>query len=107
MAIRLPRRAGFILGLVVLIGAFGYMYFGIVDSMIFWMTPTEVLEARESLYDKPIRLAGVVKPGSVQWNADALDLRLIVQDTVPADSPAEIAVHSRSAPPAMLAMPGI
>ncbi len=47
-------------------------------------------------YDVPVRLGGQVVPGSVVWNAEAVDLRFAISDgakTVP--------VHSSGAPPQM------
>ena len=47
-------------------------------------------------YAVPIRLGGQVVPGSVQWNAEAVDLRFSVTD-----GNRVIPVHSRGAPPQM------
>ena len=43
-----------------------------------------------------MRLGGQVKPGSLSWDAEALDLRFVV-----ADSLGEVPVRSTGAPPAM------
>ena len=44
----------------------------------------------------PVRLGGQVKPGSVKWDDKTLDLRFEVTDGM-----AEVAVHSKGAPPQM------
>ena len=43
-----------------------------------------------------MRLGGQVKPGSVKWNDQTLDLRFVVTDGT-----SEIAVESKGAPPQM------
>ena len=50
----------------------------------------------EPVRQLPVRLGGQVKPGSVQWNAETLDLRFTVTDGA-----GEMAVHSTGAPPQM------
>lgn len=95
---RRGRRRGLTLfGVAVLLLGFGYLlYGGIGDNLVYYLTPSE-LEARGSeAYDSAVRLGGVVVPGSVHWDADALDLRFTV-----GDGSAEVDVHSRGAPPQM------
>ena len=41
-------------------------------------------------------LGGQVKPGSMDWNPETMDLRFVVQDSLQ-----EVRVHSTGAPPAM------
>jgi cytochrome c-type biogenesis protein CcmE len=91
------RTLGLIAGMVVVLGGFGYLLYGnIGDNIVYFLTPSELLAKGAEAYDQPVRLGGQVKGGSVQWNADALDLRFVVKD---ADG--EIAVHSKGAPPQM------
>lgn len=90
-------RAAPFLGVAALLGGFGYLlYGGIGDNLVFYLTPTE-LEARgDAAYESSVRLGGVVVPGSVRWDADALDLRFVV-----GDGTTEMEVHSTGAPPQM------
>jgi cytochrome c-type biogenesis protein CcmE len=83
--------------MVVVLGGFGYLLYGnIGENIVYFLTPGELLSKGEAAYDQPVRLGGQVKGGSVQWDADALDLRFVIKD---ADG--EIAVHSKGAPPQM------
>lgn len=91
------RALGMIAGLVILLGGFGYMLAGnIGDNIVYFLTPAELLGKGEEAYGSPVRLGGVVKAGSVEWNAEALDLRFILKDDA-----GEVAVHSKGAPPQM------
>lgn len=91
------RAIGMIAGLVIVLGGFGYMLAGnIGENIVYFLTPAELLAKGESAYDAPVRLGGVVKAGSVQWNAEALDLRFVLRD-----DEGEVAVHSKGAPPQM------
>lgn len=98
---RTPRRRGrtvaLALGAIVVLGTFGYLIYGGLDrNLVYFLTPVELLERGEPVYDVPVRLGGHVLPGSVEWNAEALDLRFIVTD-----GKKQIPVHSRGAPPHM------
>ena len=82
---------------IVIAGVFGYLLFGgLGDNIVFFLTPQELLAREEKGFDVPVRLGGQVAPGSVQWNAAAIDLRFKLTDGVK-----EVSVHSKSAPPAM------
>jgi cytochrome c-type biogenesis protein CcmE len=91
------RRWGLLAGTVVILGAFSYMlYGGIGDNLVYFVTPSELMERGEQAYDTPLRLGGQVVPGTVHWNADELDLRFKLSD-----GDREMEVHSRGAPPQM------
>jgi cytochrome c-type biogenesis protein CcmE len=94
---RTVRRTLTLLGATVVLGGFAFLlYGGIGENLVFYLTPTE-LEARgEGAYDTSVRLGGVVIPQSVQWDADALDLRFRI-----GDGTTEYEVHSTGAPPQM------
>jgi cytochrome c-type biogenesis protein CcmE len=83
--------------MVVIIGAFGYlMYGGVEENLVYFLTPTELIAKGEKVMDRPVRLGGQVVPGSVEWNADSLNLRFRVTDGTK-----EVAVQSSGAPPQM------
>jgi cytochrome c-type biogenesis protein CcmE len=85
------------LALIIVLSGFGYlMYGGIGDNLVYFVTPAELLAQGDAAYERPIRLGGQVVPGTVRWNADALDLRFTLQD-----EDVHIEVISRKAPPAM------
>ncbi len=76
---------------------FGYLLLGgIGENIVYFLTPQELLAREEKGIDVPVRLGGQVSPGSVQWNADAIDLRFRLTDGAK-----EVMVVAHSAPPAM------
>lgn len=90
-------RGASLVGILAVLGGFGYLlYGGIGENLVYYLTPSE-LEARGAeVQDAPVRLGGVVVPESVNWDPDALDLRFRV-----GDGDTEIEVHSTGAPPQM------
>ncbi len=91
------RKPMAITALVLLVGAFGYlMYGGVEENLVYFLTPNELVAKGEKAVDRPVRLGGQVVPGSVVWNAEALDLRFRVTD-----GSKEVLVHSSGAPPQM------
>lgn len=81
----------------VLVIAFGWLIYGGLDSnVVYFLTPKELLAKGAQGYDKPMRLGGQVKPGSVVWDEQKLDLRFAVTDGT-----GEITVQSKGAPPQM------
>lgn len=84
-------------GIVAVAGAIGMLLAGgLQENIVYFLTPSELVAQRTGAVDRPLRLGGQVKPGSVVWDAEALDLRFVVQD-----SAREVSVHSTGAVPAM------
>jgi cytochrome c-type biogenesis protein CcmE len=91
------RKLGLALGLVVVLGSFVYLVAGeIGGNLVYFVTPGELLEQGARAHDKPVKLGGQVKPGTIQWDPQAMDLRFVVQD-----STGELAVRAHNAPPPM------
>lgn len=91
------RRRGAIAGLAVIAIAFAWLVFGGIDrNVVYFLTPAELLAKGSAAVDIPVRLGGQVKPGSVDWNEQSLDLRFTVMD-----EGAEVQVASVGAPPQM------
>lgn len=91
------KRSWVIAGGVVILAAFGWLLFGGLEkNVVFFLTPAELLAKGPEGVDVPVRLGGQVKPGSVQWDAQALDLRFVV-----VDGQREMPVRSTGAPPQM------
>jgi cytochrome c-type biogenesis protein CcmE len=91
------RKATVVLAAVVLLGVFGYFMMGqLQGNVVLFRTPAELVALGNKAYDVPMRIGGQVEPGSVQWNAEALDLRFRVKDSV-----RSVLVHSKGAPPQM------
>lgn len=69
------------IGLIAILGGFGYLAWGgLGDNLVYFLTPTELSERGGAALDEPVRLGGMVAPGSVSWHADALDLRFRLTD---------------------------
>jgi len=83
--------------MVIILGGFAYLvYGGIGENLVYFLTPTELMERGERAYDAPVRLGGQVAPGTIEWDADALDLRFELTDGTKT-----LTVHSKGAPPQM------
>ena len=93
----MKRKTGFMVAALVVLGGLGYLLFGgIGNNLVYFVTPGELLAQGNKAYDQSFRLAGQVMPGTVQWDADALDLRFMLQDV-----DGRVEVRSKRAPPAM------
>lgn len=91
------KRSALFVAAVIVLGAFGYLLYGGLDqNVVFFLTPAELLAKGAEAEDVPVRLGGMVAPGSVRWDADKLDLRFTLMDGVKT-----VEVHSKGAPPQM------
>ena len=91
------KRVWVLGGATVILGVFAWLLFGGLEkNMVFFLTPRELLAKGTEGVGVPVRLGGQVKPGSVKWDAQALDLRFTVTD-----GGGEIPVRSTGAPPQM------
>ncbi|AEB11208.1 cytochrome c maturation protein CcmE [Marinithermus hydrothermalis] len=90
-------RAKYLLGLAVILGAIGYLIWGgLGENLVYFITPSEYTQAPEKYRNKPIRLGGVVKAGSIQYDPQTLELRFVVTDGV-----SEIPIEHYGTPPAL------
>src|SRR5687767_7157438 len=97
MARKKGPSIGLILTLLVLLGGFGYLVYGGIDeNLVYFLTPSELMAKGDSAHGKPVRLGGMVLPGSVKWNAQAIDLKFEMTD-----GKTRMLVHSEKAPPQM------
>lgn len=91
------KKLGLLVGLVILLGGFGYLvYGGIGNNLVYFLTPTELQAKGASAIGAPVRLGGQVVPGSVTWDAAAIDLRFRMTD-----GQNVVEVHANKAPPQM------
>lgn len=91
------KRIGLAAGALVIAGGLAYVLSGAIgENLVYFLTPGELLAQGTEVVDRPLRLGGQVKPGTVNWDAQALDLRFTLQD---ADG--EVEVHATNAPPQM------
>ncbi|HVZ76416.1 MAG TPA: cytochrome c maturation protein CcmE [Gemmatimonadaceae bacterium] len=93
----MSKRNWALLAGAVIVATFGWLLYGGLDrNVVFFLTPKELLAKGAGGVDVPVRLGGLVKPGSVQWNAQTLDLRFTVSDGT-----REVSVQEKGAPPQM------
>lgn len=91
------KRATLMVAAAIVLGAFGYLLYGGIDqNVVFFLTPQELLAKGTQAYDVPVRLGGMVAPGSVKWDAEKLDLQFKVSD-----GKQTVLVQSKGAPPQM------
>ena len=69
---------------------------GIGESLVYYWSPSELLEARASARGATVRLGGLVVPGSIEREADGLTLHFAVSD-----GRQSVPVTARTVPPAM------
>ncbi|HYV97715.1 MAG TPA: cytochrome c maturation protein CcmE [Gemmatimonadaceae bacterium] len=93
----MTRRKSIIAGVVVLAAAFGWLLYGNLDkNIVFFLTPKELLAKGNEGYDVPLRLGGMVKAGTVNYDTATHDLRFMMTDGF-----ADVKVHSQGTPPQM------
>ncbi len=92
------KKIGLLVAAVLVLSAFGYMvYGGIGENLVYFLTPPELLAKGDAAYDTPVRLGGMVVPGTVDWDAEAINLRFRMKG----EGEETIEVHSNKAPPQM------
>ncbi len=70
------------------------------ENLVYYWSPSEVLSNGEKAYGPTIRMGGVVKAGSIEWDKDSTNLRFAVAD---ANTEGAISVNvvSNEIPPQM------
>ena len=97
MARKKGPSLGLILTLLVVLGGFGYLVYGGLDeNLVYFLTPSELLAKGDAAHGKPVRLGGMVVPGSVKWDPQAIELKFRMTD-----NKTQLDVHSQKAPPQM------
>lgn len=89
-----PRRRpwGILVLVAIVLAVVAYLAFSSIGSaLVYYVTPSELLERGDAAVGETIRLGGQVQAGSV--SGDPTDLTFVL-----ADADAEITVHSTSAP---------
>ena len=66
------------------------------NNLVYYWTPTEVIDAGEKAYSANVRLGGMVKAGSIDWDERALDLKFTVTD-----GSKDVRVYAAAMPPQM------
>lgn len=85
------------LGVLAIVGAIAMLIVGgLSENVVYFLTPSELQARGPDVVNQPLRLGGQVKPGSRTWDAETLDLRFVVTDSL-----SEVSVKSTGAPPSM------
>lgn len=93
----MQKTLGLILGIAIIAGALGYLAFGKLESnIVYFVTPTELLAKGDTAFGKPVRLGGMVKNGTIEWNAQSTLLKFQMKD-----GSHEITIISHETPPQM------
>lgn len=88
----------YIIGLAVVAGALIYLIFGgLGQNLVYFITPSEYFQQADRYQSRQVRLGGLVKEGSLNYNPQTLELRFVVTDGVK-DIPI---MSSGSTPPAL------
>src|SRR3989338_5138706 len=83
--------------LAIIVGGLSYLLFGKLEkNIVYFVTPTELLAKGDKAFEKPVRLGGMVKTGSVEWDAGKISLAFLLTDGAK-----EIPIVSQQTPPQM------
>ncbi len=77
------KKLKFIIGGSIIITAIAYLaYAGMRDTnvLIYYNTPSELLDKGKAAYNNGIRISGRIEDGSINWDADKLDLSFRITD---------------------------
>jgi cytochrome c-type biogenesis protein CcmE len=75
----------------------GMSFLSLNDNLVYFYTTGEATAQAETLATKNIKVGGMVKPGSVQWEPEKLALNFVITDL----KEHEIVVNHRGTPPDM------
>ena len=90
-------KAFFVVAVLIAGGALAYLSFGgIGENLVYYWTPTELVEHGDVAQGAVIRLGGQVEAGSLKWDKEANDLRFNVTDGTTV-----VPVHGTGVPPQM------
>ena len=94
-----PRQVRFLVGALVVAAALGYLIFGgLQETLVYFVTPTELREQGDRAVGRALRVGGMVESGSIQWDPRTLQLNFRLSDGV-----AAVAVQHRGVPPDLFA----
>ncbi len=75
------RNLRFAVGAAIIVAAIGYlMVTGIRETSAYYLTIKEFLPKKDSYQNVPLRVAGRVQPGSIEYDAKTLRLRFHLAD---------------------------
>ena len=88
--------------IMVAIGLFSYLAVGgIGKNLVYFWDVKELLTKGQDAIGVTVRLGGVVKNGSLNWDAKTISLKFIIATSPEAEDGYEVPVHATAAPPQM------
>ena len=91
------RRIVLLVTLLIALGGLSILAFGgIGQNIVYYWSPSELKAAGESAHGARVRLGGLVKSGSLQWEETSQEVRFVV-----VDEGAEVSVRAKGTPPEM------
>lgn len=95
------KKLAALLALGVSGGVFAYMAYGDMEkNLVYYWDPKQLIEKGEAAKNATIRLGGVVQNGTLDWQAENLNLNFKVGLQPEATGPT-VAVHASGHPPQM------
>jgi cytochrome c-type biogenesis protein CcmE len=95
------KRLTAVLALLVAGLALVYLAMGNMEqNLVYYWTPSDLLAKADTVRNATIRLGGMVRVGSKQWNGETLSLKFVMSEN-PAGDGASVTVVSTGAPPQM------
>ena len=67
-------------GGIVVAALAGMIYSGVKESMVYFYTPTELVQKKDSVQGKSLRVGGMVVDGSIRWDPQNLLLTFQLTD---------------------------
>lgn len=77
----MSQRIKFVIAIALIAASVGVLVYTAVDqTKMYMLTVSEFLGAKTAYSGTTVRIAGRVRPGSMDWNADTRDLRFTLDD---------------------------
>ncbi|MCB9727464.1 MAG: cytochrome c maturation protein CcmE [Deltaproteobacteria bacterium] len=90
-------RLFIVIAVLIAAGGLAWLAFGnLGENLVYYWSPTELVEAGPKGVGASVRLGGQVKEGSVRWDTSRTDLHFVVTD-----NGHDVQVHATAVPPAM------
>ena len=94
---RRRRRVVTVVAIALVLGVLAFLSFGgLGENLVYYWSPTELVESGDKALGATVRLGGLVAPGTVERSEDGLTLRFAVTD-----GKALVPITTKSVPPAM------
>jgi len=91
------QSIGIIIAILVILGGIAFLTFGKLEkNLVYFVTPTEILKKGASALNQSVRLGGMVRKGTIQWDPEKVYLEFILTD-----NQKEVRVVSHETPPQM------